>query len=101
MIWKALRSPAGLRLRRWQVQNHLLLAIEHLLDCGWDHPLRNLLREGVGAQLLAHALASLDQAPPIRACRSATGNCWNACANGCTTRPARTTRWRRWPSWPA
>lgn len=64
MIWKALRSPAGLRLRRWQVQNHLLLAIEHLLDCGWDHPLRNLLREGVGAQLLAHALASLDQAPP-------------------------------------
>ena len=49
MIWKALRSPAGLRLRRWQVQNHLLLAIEHLLDCGWDHPLRNLLREGVGA----------------------------------------------------
>ena len=37
------RAPAGLRL---------------------GPPLRNLLREGVGAQLLAHALASLDQAPP-------------------------------------
>lgn len=63
MIWKALRSP-GLRLRRWQVQSHLLTAIGHLLDCGWDHPLRKLLSEGVGNQLLAHALASQDQVPP-------------------------------------
>ena len=102
MIWKALRSPAGLRLRRWQVQNHLLLAIEHLLDCGWDHLLRNLLREGVGASCWRMRWPRWTRRRrPIRACRSATGNCWNACANGCTTRPARTTRWRRWPSWPA
>ena len=102
MIWKALRSPAGLRLRRWQVQNHLLLAIEHLLDCGWDHPLRNLLREGGRPAAGACAgLAGPGAAGRSEPRRSATGNCWNACANGCTTRPARTTRWRRWPSWPA
>lgn len=63
MIWKALRSPS-LRLRRWQVQGHLLQAIEHLLDCGWDGPLQAMLREGVGTQLLAHALATLEQRAP-------------------------------------
>ena len=63
MIWKALRSPA-LRLRRWQVQGHLLQAIEHLLDCAWDGPLQNMLREGVATQLLAHALASLEPGAP-------------------------------------
>ncbi|CAB3697913.1 hypothetical protein LMG26841_04397 [Achromobacter dolens] len=63
LIWKALRSPS-LRLRRWQVQGHLLQAIEHLLDCGWDGPLQAMLREGVATQLLAHALATLEQRAP-------------------------------------
>lgn len=64
-LWKAMRSPDP-RLRGWTVPEHLLRAVEHLLDCGWDHPLRHMLREGVGMQLLAHALASLDQAPAPR-----------------------------------
>lgn len=64
-LWKAMRAPDP-RLRGWAVPEHLLRAVEHLLDCGWDHPLRNMLREGVGMQLLAHALASLDPAPAPR-----------------------------------
>jgi len=62
-IRKALHTPT-FRLRRWQVQAHLIQAIEHLMECHWDDPLQAMLREGVGAQLLAHALASLDQREP-------------------------------------
>ncbi|WP_175180906.1 helix-turn-helix transcriptional regulator [Achromobacter aegrifaciens] len=62
-IRKVLRTPA-FRLRRWQVQAHLMQSIEHLLECRWDDPLCAMLREGVGAQLLAHALAALDQQEP-------------------------------------
>lgn len=62
-IWKALRTPA-LRLRRWQAPGHLLHTIEHLLACDWDAPLQELLREGVAMELLAHALASLEQRAP-------------------------------------
>ena len=99
MIWKALRSPAGLRLRRWQVQNHLLLAIEHLLDCGWDHPLRNLLREGVGASCWRMRWPRWTRRRRIRACRSDKRPAGTR-ARTAATRPARTTRWRRWPNWP-
>ncbi|CAB3847259.1 hypothetical protein LMG26858_01519 [Achromobacter anxifer] len=62
-IRRALRAP-GVRLRRWQVQPHLVQAIEHLLQCRWDDPLRSMLREGVAAQLLAHALAAPEQREP-------------------------------------
>ncbi len=62
-IRKALRTPA-FRLRPWQVQAHLAQALEHLLECRWDDPLRAMLREAVGAQLLAHALAAMDQRTP-------------------------------------
>ncbi len=62
MIWKLMHS-SSCRLHRWPVPHHLLLSIEHLLECDWDQPLRNMVREGVGAQLLAHALAAVHHAP--------------------------------------
>lgn len=62
IIWKLMRSSAP-RLRRWPVPHHLLLSIEHLLEYDWDQPLRNMVREGVGTQLLAHALAAQQHAP--------------------------------------
>ena len=101
MIWKALRSPAGLRLRRWQVQNHLLLAIEHLLDCGWDHRCATCCARAWAPSCWRTRWPRWTRrrrrSEPVAARQATAGTR----ARTAATRPARTTRWRRWPSWPA
>jgi len=51
----------GLGLHRWQVPAFLMLSLTHLLRSPWDAPMQRLLGEGVGLQLLAHALGELGQ----------------------------------------
>ncbi|QEI08281.1 helix-turn-helix transcriptional regulator [Pigmentiphaga aceris] len=54
------RAMRGSRLRHWSVPDHLIASIENLLTEPWQGTLHGLLRDGVGMQLLAHALANTD-----------------------------------------
>lgn len=51
------------RLRPWPLQPHLAVAFEHLFDCMWSGTLKQLLREGIGLQLLSHGLHCSIDAP--------------------------------------
>jgi AraC-like DNA-binding protein len=69
LIAAALHSPAG-RPRHWAVPPHLVQAIEQVLGGQWQGPLQALLCQGVGLQLLAHALADASpMAPPLPSSR--------------------------------
>jgi AraC-like DNA-binding protein len=46
----------GQYLRPWPLQPHLAVAFEHLFSCMWSGTLKQLLREGIGLQLLSHGL---------------------------------------------
>ncbi|MYN14487.1 helix-turn-helix domain-containing protein [Pusillimonas sp. TS35] len=59
---KVMCTP-GVQFRCWAVQTHLLQAIEHIIVSPWQGAMQRLLIEGVGLQVLAHALAGLSEAP--------------------------------------
>jgi len=48
-------------LRRWEVPSFLMFSLTHLLQNSCDEPVYRLFGEGVGLQLLAHALGELGQ----------------------------------------
>lgn len=56
-------SAGGGRLQRWAVPAHLLQSIEQLMaESVWQGAMHRLLLEGVGLQVLTHALAGSAQA---------------------------------------
>ncbi|MCA1323916.1 helix-turn-helix transcriptional regulator [Herbaspirillum sp. alder98] len=62
LLAKALRNP-GQCLQPWSLQPHLAVAFEHLFNCMWSGTLNQLLREGIGLQLLSHGLHCAIDAP--------------------------------------
>lgn len=60
LVAKATSSP-GKRLHYWPVQTHLLQNIEHLMNNTWHGTTHTLMLEGVGLQVLGHALSNLTQ----------------------------------------
>ena len=62
LLAKALRNH-GQRLQPWPLQPHLAVAFEHLFHCMWSGTLEQLLREGIGLQLLSHGLHCAGNAP--------------------------------------
>ncbi len=63
---RATRAMQKARLRSWHVPDHLVAAIENLLTEPWQGALQDLLRDGIGMQLLAHSLAGADDDPSAR-----------------------------------
>jgi len=60
MFDKTMRQN-GFGLRRWKVPSFLTFSLMHLLQNSLDEPVHRLFGEGVGLQLLAHALGELGQ----------------------------------------